>query len=173
MTAKITEFPGTGLHTQDFAEKRILTTHWVPKAEYAWDAGVAIGRYLAELKNGKLVGVRCHHCQRTVIPPRVFCEECFQPMDEFVELPDTGTINTFSVCFVKWDMTRITEPLIPAVIEIDGTNHAGILHLLGEVGADHIKTLKVGMRVQAVWKPAEEREGAITDIRYFKVIRDA
>jgi uncharacterized OB-fold protein len=26
------------------------------------------------------------------------------------------------------------------------------------------------MKVKAVWKPAEEREGAITDIKYFKPI---
>ena len=28
--------------------------------------------------------------------------------------------------------------------------------------------IKIDMRVKAVWKPKEEREGAITDIRYFK-----
>ena len=168
MTAKITAFPGTGLHTQDFAEKRILTTRWVPKAEYAWDAGVAIGRYLAELKNGKLVGVRCHHCQRTVIPPRVFCEWCFHPMDEWVELEDHGVVNTFSITYVRWDMVRVEQPLIPAVIEIAGASKGmGILHLLGEVDP---KAVKIGMKVKAVWKPVKQRSGAITDIRYFKPV---
>jgi uncharacterized OB-fold protein len=28
------------------------------------------------------------------------------------------------------------------------------------------------MRVQAVWKPPEEREGAITDILYFKPLEE-
>jgi uncharacterized OB-fold protein len=41
----------------------------------------------------------------------------------------------------------------------------GILHLLSEVDP---KEVKIGMKVKAVWKPAEEREGAITDIKYFK-----
>jgi hypothetical protein len=27
--------------------------------------------------------------------------------------------------------------------------------------------IHIGMKVKAVWKPASEREGAITDIRYF------
>jgi len=39
------------------------------------------------------------------------------------------------------------------------------MHRLGEVDP---KEVKIGMRVQAVWKPAEERVGAITDINYFK-----
>ncbi len=43
----------------------------------------------------------------------------------------------------------------------------GIMHKLGEVEP---KKVKIGMRVQAVWKPDAEREGAITDILYFKPI---
>ena len=30
--------------------------------------------------------------------------------------------------------------------------------------------VSIGRKVQAVWKPSEEREGSITDIRYFKLI---
>jgi uncharacterized OB-fold protein len=46
----------------------------------------------------------------------------------------------------------------------------GIMHLLGEVDPQKVK---IGMRVQAVWKPPKEREGAITDILYFKPIEEA
>ena len=41
------------------------------------------------------------------------------------------------------------------------------MHLLGEVEPDEVK---IGMKVQAVWKPAKERVGAITDILYFKPV---
>jgi uncharacterized OB-fold protein len=166
MTVNIKEFPGTPLSEADFEEGKVLFTRWTPKAEYAWDAGVAIGRYLAELKEGRIIGARCRHCRRTVVPPRTVCEWCFKPMSEWVYLQDTGVVNTFSLCYVTWDMVRVKDPLIPAVIEIDGASPGmGILHLLGEVDP---KEVKIGMRVKAVWKPAEEREGAITDIKYFK-----
>jgi len=169
MTAKIKEFPGVGLRESDFAEKKVLFTEWEPNARYAWDAGVAIGRYLAELKEGRIIGVRCRRCRRTVVPPRVFCEWCFRPMDEWVYLEDRGIVNTFSICYVRWDMERLEEPLIPAVIEIAGASKGiGILHLLGEVGP---KEVRIGMKVKAVWKPAAERIGAITDIRYFKPVK--
>ncbi len=168
MTAKIEKFPGVYLKESDFEEKTVLFNEWNPNAQYAWDAGVAIGRYLAELKAGHLIGVRCNRCQRTVIPPRNFCEWCFRPMDDWVPLPDTGTVNTFSLCYVTWDMRYLTDPEIPAVIDIDGTKPAvGILHKLGEVDP---KAVQIGMKVQAVWKPAEEREGSILDIRYFKPV---
>jgi uncharacterized OB-fold protein len=168
MTAKIEKFPGTYLKEADFRENRVLYTEWDPNAEYAWDAGVAIGRYLRELKSGRLIGVRCDECRRIVIPPRNFCEWCFLPMDNWVHLPDTGTVNTFSLCYVTWDMQYLDDPQIPAVIDIDGTRPSvGIMHMLGEVNPDEVK---IGMKVQAVWKPAEEREGSILDIKYFKPV---
>jgi len=166
MTAKIEEFPGTALSRKDFEEGRVLFTTWEPNARYAWDAGVAIGRYLAELKNGRLIGRKCRKCHRIMVPPRMFCEHCFRPTDEWVYLQDTGTVLTFSLCYVTWDVKRVKEPLIPAVVEIDGASRGmGIMHLLGEVEPDEVK---IGMRVKAVWKPPQEREGAITDIKYFK-----
>lgn len=166
MSANIENFPGTPLSQADFDEGKILTTHWKPKLEYGWDAGVAISRYLAELKNGRLIGIKCNRCRRTVVPPRVVCEWCWEPMEDWVYLEDTGTVNTFSICYIRWDATRAKEPQIPAVIEIDGASRgAGILHLLDEVNADDVT---IGMKVQAVWKPAEERSGSITDIKYFR-----
>lgn len=168
MTVNIREFPGVSLSSADFEERRVLYTEWDPRARYAWDAGVAIGRYLAELKAGRIVGTRCRHCRRTVVPPRIVCEWCFEPMDEWVTLQDTGTVNTFSICYVAWDMQRLERPEIPAVIEIDGTTPpVGIMHLLGEVEPDEVE---IGMKVRAVWKPPEEREGAITDIKYFRPV---
>jgi len=168
MTHKIKEFPGTALRESDFAENKVLFTEWTPNAQYAWDAGVAIGRLLSELKAGRIIGTMCHHCRRTVVPPRIFCEWCFRPMDEWVYLQDEGIVNTFSITYVQWDMVRVKEPIIPAVVEIAGASKGmGIMHLLGEVDPEHVK---IGMRVKAVWRPAAERTGAITDIMYFKPI---
>src|SRR3972149_4276174 len=120
----------TGLEAEDFKSKRICYVDYIPRLEYAWDSGIAIGRYLQFLKKGKLIGTYCQKCKRTVIPPRIFCELCFRPMDKWVELQDTGTVNTFSICHVTWDMQKVAKPIIPAVIEIEGASKGiGILHL--------------------------------------------
>jgi uncharacterized OB-fold protein len=157
---------GTGLGNEDFKEGRVCTTTGAPDARYAWDTGVGIGRYLAGLKEGVLWGTRFPCCKRTVIPPRVFCERCFREGAAWVRLRDTGTVNTFSLCNVTWDMRKVEPPLIPAVIEIDGASPGcGILHLVSDVEP---KAVRVGMKVRACWKPAAQREGAITDILYFR-----
>lgn len=160
---------GTGLSNEQFRDGGVLCESWEPVLRYAWDKGVAMRAYLDGLKAGRLTGVRCKKCDRTVIPPRAFCEKCFGADIEFVPLPSTGTVNTFSITHVRWDMVRLEKPQIPAVIDVDGTNpRAGILHLIDEVEPAKVK---VGMKVQAVFKPASERTGAITDIRHWKPVK--
>ncbi|HEY5728759.1 MAG TPA: Zn-ribbon domain-containing OB-fold protein [Anaerolineales bacterium] len=175
MTSRIKNFPGTSLSEKDFDESKVLFVHDELKADYAWDTGVGIGAYLAGLKRGVILGSRCNHCRKVVVPPRTVCEWCFHPMNDFVPVKGTGMINTFSLCYVTWDVKRITEPEIPAVIMLDGASElsessvimGGIMHKLGEVDPQKVH---IGMRVQAVWKPEPEREGSITDILYFKPI---
>ncbi len=170
MTAKIKEFPGISLSEDDFTNGNVLFNFDILNGVFDWDSGVGIGTYLASLKNGVILGSHCPSCRKIVVPPRTLCEWCYRPMDEFVPLKDTGTINTFSLCYVTWDVKRIKEPQIPAVIEIDGASPLhGIMHMIGEVDP---KDVKVGMRVKAVWKPARERVGSINDIRYFKPIKE-
>lgn len=161
----------TQLSEKDIKSGKVLTRALDPELKYAWDDGVAIGRYLAELRNGKIIARKCNKCDRIMLPPRMFCELCWRPTDEWVYCRDTGTVNTFSLCHVNWDASRIPpgQPLhLPAVIHIDGASyHMGILHKLGEVEPDDIY---IGMKVKAVWKPADEREGSITDIRHWKPV---
>ncbi len=166
---KAKDLMGTGLSSQDFKQKKVLFERWTANAKYAWDQGIAIGRYLRELKNGKIIGIKCNKCNRIVVPPRISCEWCFKTMDEWVYLKDTGTVNTFSLCYVTWDVKRIKEPLIPAVIEIDGASPGmGIMHLISEVDP---KKVARGMRVKAVWRAENERTGSITDIKHWKPLR--
>jgi acetyl-CoA C-acetyltransferase len=132
---------------------------------YRWDPGTAIGAFLDGLRSGTIVAVRCESCDRTIVPPRAFCERCFGPTTGRVELPATGTVQTFSRCSVTWDMRPLEVPELPAVIRIDGTSDGGFLHTLGGIDPE---AATIGMRVEAVWRPVEERAGSILDIAYFR-----
>ena len=169
MTEKTNESPGKTIKESDVAGKKVLSTEWEPELKWAWDTGMGYGRYFAELKEGKIIGTKCNKCRRVLLPARVFCEWCFRPVDEWVYLKDTGTVNTFSIAYTDWMARRIKEPQIPAIIEIDGSGGVGIMHLLEEVDPQKVK---IGMRVKAVWKPKKEREGSITDIKYWKPLKE-
>jgi uncharacterized OB-fold protein len=161
----------TPLGEKDIREGKALMQTWEPKLSYAWDNGPAIGRYLKELKEGRIVAKKCEGCRRIMLPPRMFCELCWRPTDEWMVVKDTGSVNTFCVSHIDWAARRVKKGdryYTPAVIEIDGASPGmGILHMIDEIEPYDIK---IGMRVKALWKPAKERIGAITDIKYFKPI---
>ena len=115
-------FAGTSLTEHTLAEGEVLHTYWKVRSEYRWDTGLAVGRFLAGLKDGKILGIRCPRCERTLVPPRAFCEVCFVPLNRWVQLEDRGGVNTFSVSFVNWDASRRQVPEVPAVIEIGGAS---------------------------------------------------
>jgi uncharacterized OB-fold protein len=171
MSSKVARFPGTEISAQDLRAGRYLVTRHFADLKYAWSTGEAISKFLEGLRDGEIWGRRCRLCRRTMVPPRMYCEDCFRPTDEWVELRDTGSVVTYSISYVNADASRRVgeEPILVSVIEIDGaTPMMGILHLLGEVNPDEVS---VGMKVEAVWRPKDERQGAITDIRYFKPLR--
>ncbi len=166
-----TQVAGTPLSAQQIKGGEVITWDDRYTVEYDWDSGVAISAYLEGLKSGKLLASHSPSSGRTVVPPRTFDELTWEEIDDLRDLPGTGRVNTFSLCYINWDASRRDDPLIPAVIELDGASEGmGILHMLGEVDTDD---LSVGMAVEAVWKPEAERLGAITDIMYFRPLSTA
>ena len=160
--------PGEALSSKEM--KEVTHEKWNPRVKYAWSCGEAMSRFLNELKKGKLIGRKCHKCGRILFPPRMFCEICFRPTDEWVYLPDTGTVMTYSVSYLDMDANRIEEPILVGVIAIDGASEGmGIMHYFGEMKPED---LTFGMHVKVVWKPEKERVGAITDIKYFKPAKE-
>jgi hypothetical protein len=162
-------YPGIEISPKDLANSRYLTIPYSVNLRYRWSTGAAMGRFLAELKNGRIIGRKCDRCKRVLVPPRMFCEKDFVQTSKWVYVKDAGTVDTYSVSYIAADASRLEKPLIVAVIRLDGTSgEAGILHILNGIDP---KDVMIGMRVKAVWKPKRRRVGAITDIRYFTPAR--
>jgi hypothetical protein len=63
---------------------------------------------------------------------------------------------------VDYDGNHLDQPEIVAFVQIgDG----GLIHRLGEISPDDIN---IGMSLEAVIKPKDQREGSILDIEYFR-----
>jgi len=166
LSSRIARYPGVEITPEEVKAGRYLMTSYQTTLGYSWSSGVAMGRFLRGLKDGELWGRECDGCGRRMVPPRMYCEQCFRPTDRWVKLHDRGKVVTYSVAYVNFDASRRRDPILVAVVEIDGASPMmGILHLLGEVRPEKVR---VGMRVRAVWKKSSERTGAITDIRYFR-----
>jgi len=161
---------GREIKAEDIKEGRVTYWEHHPDIRYSFTAGQAISRFLNGLKEGKLLATKCDHCNRVMFPPRMFCELCFRPVDEWCEVKDTGVVETFSVSYIDPDAKPLDEPVIVAVISVDGASpKMGFMHILGEVEPDDVY---IGMKVKAVWKPESEREGSVTDIKYWKPLEE-
>jgi acetyl-CoA C-acetyltransferase len=145
---------------------------YTPDLRYAWDNGQALTTYLDGFKAGKIRGSRCGKCGRIMVPARAFCEVCnLQVVDDWYDLGDTGTVVTYTNSHVDWDSSFLPDGRVRtfAVVAIDGASpEHGLLHHLGEVKPDKVH---IGMRVKAVWKDAKDREGSVTDVKYFRPIK--
>jgi uncharacterized protein len=169
LSSRISKYPGVEITSDDVKAEKYLVNAYRTRLGYAWTSGVAMGRYLQGLRDGQIWGRHCPRCDRVLIPPRMYCERCYSTTETWVRVRDTGRVVTYSIAYVNFDASRRMEPILVAIIELDGASPmTGILHLLGDVGP---QAVKVGLAVKAVWKDAHKRSGAITDIRHFAPMR--
>lgn len=126
--------------------------------ENFYTSGIAGEIFFKSLKQGELIGTRCSKCSVTYFPPRLFCERCMAKLEESVNLPETGTLVSFSECFNDCDSNRLDIPVTVGLIKIDGADTV-LPHKL------NIEKPVIGMKVQAVFE--KEKKGSILDIKHF------
>ena len=120
--------------------------------------------FLRALEEGKLVGARTGEGGKVYFPAREADPATGQQLTEFVELPDKGTVTTFAIINIPFAGQRIQPPYVAAYILLDGAD-IPFLHLVTEIEATDVR---MGMRVEAVWKPREEWGLGIDNIDYFR-----
>lgn len=141
--------------------------HWPGHMEtdYIYTLGVAGERFFKEIKeNGRILGAKCKCCDNVFVPPRLYCEECFEKLTEWTSVGTKGAVQTFTVAYVDINGDKLKEPAIYALIKFAGAK-GGLIHKLGEIKPHEIR---IGMHVEPVFKPQTERTGNINDIKYFK-----
>jgi len=134
------------------------------EVEYHWSAGIAGSKFFTELRdNGKIFGTKCPECKRVLVPPRIFCEECFVDTDEWVEVSTQGEILTFAESYFGLQGQRLEEPWYIGIIKLDGAD-GGLFHRIVKGDSE----IEIGGRVEAVL--ADDRKGHIMDIVNFKTV---
>ena len=141
--------------------KYVETTIHLP---YHYVAGDVRARYLHALKEKKILGARCSKTGKVFVPPLVASPETFAPCEELVEIADRGVVTTFCVVNIPVIGRNIEIPYVAASVALDGAD-ISIYALIQECRPEDVR---MGMRVEAVWKPDGERQGDHEDIQYFR-----
>jgi uncharacterized OB-fold protein len=120
--------------------------------------------FLKALEEGKLLGARTGDNGKVYFPPKEADPATGLELDQFIELPDKGTVTTFAIINIPFSGQRIKPPYVAAYVLLDGAD-IPFLHLVTEIDPADVR---MGMRVQAVWKPREEWGLGIDNIDYFR-----
>ncbi len=138
--------------------------------QYRFAAGYHASRFFAALRDeGRILATRDTD-GNVMVPPRPVCGLSSLPMNEWVEVGPGGTLAGCTVVYVPFvdPMTGVQRP-VPygfGLVRFDGAD-TSIYHLLDETDPARIG---VGKRVEAVFKPREERVGSLADIRHFRLV---
>ncbi len=138
----------------------VLAAPHVLEYTYTRSTGPVLGRFLTELREGRIVGIRGADGQ-VLVPPQEYDPQTSQALDEFVEVGTSGEVVSWS-----WNPTPrhgqpLDRPFAWALVKLDGAD-TPILHAVDAGSPD---ALSAGTRVTAVFR--DEPLGRITDLAYF------
>ena len=152
-------------------KQELIVSKQVLSLAQRFSTGPIMGRFLIELRDNKrIMALRVKSNGRYLIPPREVDAWSHEPGDEWVEVGPEGNVREFDIIYYASPDPLSGEtrevPYCIAWIMLDGiTGDSPLWHL---IKPEDTAKVKGGVRVRAVF--AEERHGAMEDIKYFEVV---
>ncbi|MEU8267033.1 OB-fold domain-containing protein [Sphaerisporangium sp. NPDC049002] len=130
---------------------------------YTRTTGPVIGRFLTELRDGRIVGVRTAD-DRVLVPPLEYDPATGEAVTgTFVEVGPAGTVLGWAWVETPRKGHPLDRPFAWALVKLDGADTS----LVHAVDAGDVKAMRPGLRVRPRFRPEAERVGHITDISCF------
>lgn len=136
------------------------------KLHYVYSAGQAATRILRGIAEGRMLGQRCPVDGKVYFPSRGACPEHGVPTEGEVELADKGTVVSYSIVRVPSENLSVQPPFAAVSVLLDGSDTT-FSHVLSDCDLDDVR---MGMRVQAKWRPKEEWTTSMGNIEYFQPV---
>jgi uncharacterized OB-fold protein len=150
----------TGAAVAPLHEQRVM------EFPYKHSTGSTVGRFLAGLKEQKMIWGQRVSGQGVVVPPVGYSEVDGSEAGEWVAVKDSGVVTAVAIVHHPIEgLHPSSAPFAFVLVRLDGADTA-----LAHIVRDHLDKLKVGVRVRAVWVPNDQRTGTIRDIDCFRLI---
>jgi uncharacterized OB-fold protein len=129
--------------------------------DYTRSLGPVLGRFMAGLRDGRVLGGRTSD-GRVHVPPLEYDLDTHSPVTELVEVSPAGTVLSWTWTDRPLEGQPLDRPFGWALIRLDGAD-TPLLHAVDAGSADAMST---GMRVRIRWAAAPV--GHIRDIECFE-----
>ncbi|MCY3850481.1 MAG: OB-fold domain-containing protein [Acidimicrobiaceae bacterium] len=131
------------------------------RLNYSYTPGRALSEYLYAMKDKRIIGDRCGDTGQVFVPPRGVSPVAGKATTGMVDLPDVGYVESFNITRVPIAARPdLQPPYCSAWIVLDGAS----VGFMGLVINCELESVRLGMRVRAVWKPDEELGISATNI---------
>ena len=156
-----------------FLEKQTDPTtpmHWRGdmQADYFYPAGIAGDKFFKHIKEkDTFLASKCPKCKKIFVPPMLYCEDCYDdiPDNSWLEVPSEGVISLFTIAKLDAHGDKMNSPKIVAMIKVDQTDGK----FLGVINSNDYDKDYTSLKVKAVFKPSNEREGTLKDIVHWNL----
>lgn len=161
---------GTGTGQPDRTEKSavadpVRSIRTPIRLEYDFIPSAAAQEYLRAYAEKRILGNRSPVDGAVFVPPRGVDPRSGVETTEMVELPHAGHIGNFCVTHLPIPgRSDLPTPYVSAWIHLDGAD----IGFLGLVSGCENDEVRIGMRVQAVWKADEELGATAENILYWE-----
>ena len=130
---------------------------------HRYTLGVAGERFFKGMRDERrLLASRCPRCQEAFLPPKMYCERCFEETTDWIHVEGSGYVKSFTILHLSLDEELLEDPTVVALIAWEGIR-GGLIHRISGVRPDAVR---MGMAVEPEW--ADERAGTMEDIRHFR-----
>lgn len=121
-------------------------------------------RFFKGLLDGKILGTRCPKCGDTWVPVRTHCWrlDCNLEKTEWVEMPLQAKVHTWTIAGWSGRSSLKRLPIILVYGIVEGSKVA----IANELHGIRPWDVEFGMPLKIVFKPDNERIGAITDFHF-------
>jgi len=146
-------------------DKDVFITSGIVRAEFNFWVGLVMDGFFESLKNKKFIGTKCSKCGRVMVPPRNRCGICFANSEDFVDLPEIGTLKNFTVTnyiITERKIRTRKDGVIVGLVQLDGADTAMIVPIINV----NVENIREGMKVKVVW--ANNLKGRPQDIQGFE-----
>ena len=140
-------------------------------AGFNWSTGFLMQRFIEELANRKILGVKCPECGYTYVPPRSRCGKCYAKIEEgnLITLSGKGTLVGYTTAYIELDgqgnFKDLEEPGIIGAIKLENADSTIFMPLEGIKPRD----VTEGLKVEVQWQ--EETKGELSDMKCFRPAR--
>jgi uncharacterized OB-fold protein len=99
-----------------------------------------IEQFYKGISQKRLVGGKCRRCGKIHVPPRPLCNNCLSTEFEWVELPKTGKLLTYTIIHVAPSQFQSMAPYAVGIVQLENG-----VKIPGMIKETPLEKIKVGM----------------------------